>query len=253
VKENASASVLERSSIYRGLKRAARGSALGRRLRELTSSLRSGVGGSNLVGLAAHSTFVDMARRSGERFGAVFSRSSTRSRLGGLERVTRSSWLYRWFTTEPEPGVVVIDLRETFSVGPAIDVLDRVLSALVPAAAHARLAAGLEWVVGRVRAEPVRIASFGLLAAVLLGVSVGLVLGSLTPLGLGALSVLSLLALVGTRVRWDWATLVASRPARLVVAALEPPDADRGDMDDGRAGRTGDVSGPGTDADGAER
>jgi hypothetical protein len=38
--------------------------------------------------------------------------------------VTRASRLYRWLTTEPEPDVIVIDLRETYTVGPFIAVLD---------------------------------------------------------------------------------------------------------------------------------
>jgi hypothetical protein len=35
-------------------------------------------------------------------------------------------------TAEPEPDVVVIDLRETLAVGPVIRLLDRVLDLIVP-------------------------------------------------------------------------------------------------------------------------
>jgi hypothetical protein len=35
-----------------------------------------------------------------------------------------SSVLYRWLTAEPEPDVIVIDLRETWTVGPVVAVLD---------------------------------------------------------------------------------------------------------------------------------
>ena len=42
-----------------------------------------------------------------------------------LARWTRQSYLYRWLTKEPEPDVVVIDLRETYTVGPVIALLDR--------------------------------------------------------------------------------------------------------------------------------
>jgi hypothetical protein len=44
----------------------------------------------------------------------------------------RASFLCRWLTKEPEPDVVVIDLRETLSVGPIIALLDRVLRFIVP-------------------------------------------------------------------------------------------------------------------------
>jgi hypothetical protein len=39
----------------------------------------------------------------------------------------RNSALYRWLTTEPEAEVVVIDLRETYTVGPLVALLDRLV------------------------------------------------------------------------------------------------------------------------------
>ncbi|WP_435196407.1 hypothetical protein [Natronomonas sp. EA1] len=52
---------------------------------------------------------------------------------GAMERVTetltawsRGSWLYGWLTAEPDPEVIVIDLRETYTVGPVIALIDRV-------------------------------------------------------------------------------------------------------------------------------
>lgn len=53
-------------------------------------------------------------------------RNSTLKRAGeSLARYTRRSFLYRWLTKEPEPEVIVIDLRETYTVGPFIALLDR--------------------------------------------------------------------------------------------------------------------------------
>lgn len=49
-----------------------------------------------------------------------------------ITAVARRSWLYRWLTAEPEPEVVVIDLRETYTVGPVLAVLDRCLAVLGP-------------------------------------------------------------------------------------------------------------------------
>ncbi|MEF8976834.1 MAG: hypothetical protein V5A21_11470 [Halapricum sp.] len=52
------------------------------------------------------------------------------SRLGAAGRTvsqwTRNSWLYRWLTAEPEPDVIVIDLRETWTVGPIVTVLESI-------------------------------------------------------------------------------------------------------------------------------
>lgn len=67
---------------------------------------------------------------------AVFSRAADESGLARASREgtdwARESFLYRWLTAEPEPDVVVIDLRETLSVGPIIALLDRVLRWIVP-------------------------------------------------------------------------------------------------------------------------
>lgn len=49
-----------------------------------------------------------------------------------LATVARDSWLYRWLTAEPDPQVVVIDLRETYTVGPLIAALDRVARVVAP-------------------------------------------------------------------------------------------------------------------------
>jgi hypothetical protein len=52
---------------------------------------------------------------------------STLSRSGSrVLEITETSWIYRWLTAEPEPEVVVIDLRETYTVGPFLAVLDTV-------------------------------------------------------------------------------------------------------------------------------
>jgi hypothetical protein len=50
--------------------------------------------------------------------------------LQTFRRWGRHSFLYRWLTKEPDPEVVVIDLRETYTVGPLIAVLDRLAGPL---------------------------------------------------------------------------------------------------------------------------
>lgn len=50
--------------------------------------------------------------------------STTRSLAARLSGWVRASYLYRWLTAEPDPDVVVIDLRETYAVGPVIALLD---------------------------------------------------------------------------------------------------------------------------------
>ncbi|MDS0282267.1 hypothetical protein [Haloarcula onubensis] len=48
------------------------------------------------------------------------------SLAGRLEALVRNSRCYRWLTAEPNPDVIVIDLRETYTVGPFIGLLETV-------------------------------------------------------------------------------------------------------------------------------
>jgi hypothetical protein len=61
-----------------------------------------------------------------------------------MGRVSRNSFVYRWLTTEPEPDVIVIDLTETWSVGPLIRVLDGLLERSGPFWTSARSKRALE-------------------------------------------------------------------------------------------------------------
>lgn len=56
---------------------------------------------------------------------------STATAVGERTRAAaRGSWLYRWLTKEPEPDVIVIDLRETRTIGPVLALLIRVIEVL---------------------------------------------------------------------------------------------------------------------------
>ncbi len=135
----------------------------------------------------------------------------------------RGSAIYRWLTAEPDPDVIVIDLRETWTVGPFLVVLDRVIDALVAAANGSRLVAvGLAGV-DAVRAAPLRVGGLG--AAVIgLLVAVRGVLGgpAIAPLALGVAVAAG--GLVAMRDDRDWETLRETRPVELAIAALEPPE-----------------------------
>lgn len=56
-----------------------------------------------------------------------------------LRRWGRHSFLYRWLTKEPEPDVIVIDLRETYTVGPLLAGLDRLAGPLDRSYRHSKL------------------------------------------------------------------------------------------------------------------
>ena len=64
-----------------------------------------------------------------------------------LSTAVRASFLFRWLTKEPEPEVVVIDLRETWTVGPAIYVLDLLVDRATPYWRASTLKRGLDGLV----------------------------------------------------------------------------------------------------------
>lgn len=61
--------------------------------------------------------------------------------------VVRNSWLYGWLTAEPEPEVIVIDLRETWTVGPFITILDWAIETAAPWYRASTLKRGVDAVV----------------------------------------------------------------------------------------------------------
>jgi hypothetical protein len=145
----------------------------------------------------------------------------------GVERTTafvRGSYIYRWFTADPDPEVIVIDLRDTWTVGPIIGVLDRILGFLAPVAADSRVAAAVRTVRRETLAAPLRVGGLGVVAfasALLVGsFATGSPGGTTLLVGVGLLAA----GLRATRDDRDWATLRKTRPVELLVAAFEPPD-----------------------------
>jgi hypothetical protein len=139
-----------------------------------------------------------------------------------LSVLVRNSYLYRWLTAEPEPEVIVIDLRETWTVGPIIAILDRVFDALERAATGSMLVAMAAVAVDQTLEAPVRMAGLATLAVAALAaasaVPAGRTTGLLVAVGLLAVGTL---ALFETR---SWAELRETRPVEFLVAILEPPE-----------------------------
>ena len=162
-----------------------------------------------------------------------------------------SSALYGWLTAEPDPDVIVLDLRETRTVGPVLGVLDRVLDTLAEAAAGSRAIDRAREGYATVYAAPLRAAGS---ASVALGVilSLGVALGDPTPAGIGVGLALLIGGLGAMQERRDWEALRETRPVRVAIAALEPPEppSDGDDAHDDSAAATSEprVEGSATDA-----
>jgi len=184
----------------------------------LVERCRSVVEGSALWTLAGVGLETALAR-----WLAALDRSAVSGLAGFAARAARAAWLCRWLTAEPEPEVVVIDLRETWSVGPVLAVIEDVLTSLLPAAATARLTRAGVATEETVRAAPVRAASVVVGTAAVVATLGGALTGRLTDPAAAAAGVVLVGSLAGLRVRLTWAELVETRPVQLLVAALEPP------------------------------
>lgn len=138
---------------------------------------------------------------------------------------TRSSFLYRWLTAEPDPEVIVIDLRETWTAGPVIAGIDRTLAELAPGVESATITGAIRATSRQIARAPIRYLSMGLLglvAASLVGQT--LLMGPpSTTLIIGHLAV-ALLAAGGVRVTASATELRESRLGRWLADAFEPPE-----------------------------
>lgn len=149
------------------------------------------------------------------------------SRLQGLTRragtTVRGSFLYRWLTAEPDPEVIVIDLRETWTVGPFIQLLDRIIPRAVDAYKTSQLGHAASAVAKRARAAPARVGGLTAAAIGIVSILAGIVVGvSVTAIVLFGL--LAVGGLVATQEPRSWAELRETRPVELLIAAFEPPE-----------------------------
>jgi len=141
-----------------------------------------------------------------------------------IGRWTRASALYRWLTAEPEPAVIVIDLRETITVRPFLIALDESIGLLVLGQRTSIVTAVVVGLVDRLRDAPVRVLSFLLAVGIVVSTAIGLVTGTLGAVGLWVRVVFAGLAVAGTRVDHSWETIRDSRPVQVAIALLEPPE-----------------------------
>lgn len=222
----------------RRLRTAAATARVGRLVQPLVGSRGEGGDGTDADGeprptgairrLAARSTVAKTLRRTRARIGSTVGTAAANARLtaagDAIGRVVRGSVCYRWLTAEPDPDVIVIDLRETLTVGPPLRAIQRSLEALAPSVATARLAAAGRAVASTLRARPVRVAGLALLGAVGIGMGALAASGDPGPVSVAALVALALLAAVGVRSRATWEDVRESRIVSALAAAFEPPE-----------------------------
>ncbi len=159
---------------------------------------------------------------------AHLQRAADTSRLVAAGRAigqwARQSSLYRWLTREPDPEVIVIDLRETYTVGPIIGALDWTIARLAPwwrTSGLRRLCAGAA---DRFRERPIRSLGVVVMAVAAVRLVVGVGAGSLSGRAIALSLALFGAGAVATRSNHSTADLRDTRGYELLVAALEPPE-----------------------------
>ncbi|WP_340097954.1 hypothetical protein [Salinibaculum salinum] len=151
--------------------------------------------------------------------------SSGLAALGAhLSNWTRHSFLYRWLTAKPDPAVIVIDLRKTYTVGPLLALFDRLVTPLTSAWQTACTHSLTETTHEPLQNHPIRTVSIVTLTVLLTELTVSLTTNTLTPTGVGVRLLGLALAALGTRIRVSWAQCTESATYRYLVAVLEPPE-----------------------------
>lgn len=165
-----------------------------------------------------------MTDRDADREVAEEATDSDASMGSRVADAVRSSYLYRWLTAEPDPDVIVIDLRETRTVGPFIRLLDTVLDRLLPALNDSHVTKVLNAAGRYVLKAPAVVAGLALL---IVGFAIGLasvVSGNTETARLGLAAGLAIVGVITTRERRNWGELRDTKPVALAIAALEPPE-----------------------------
>ncbi|WP_050050871.1 hypothetical protein [Halostagnicola sp. A56] len=141
-----------------------------------------------------------------------------------LTRYVKGSAVYRWLTKEPEPDVIVIDLRETYTIGPFVRLFDRLLSGLADSYERSRTQATVEAVAEVWRTRPLKVVGLAGIGFVVVSSLAAVGSGSLTTGRAAALAVVSVLAALGVRSTRTLEEVLETRPGRALVAAFEPPE-----------------------------
>ena len=239
---------LSESRVQQGLGRVVSGSSVAARLSSLAREGRARLRarGRTVRSWLERSTVGQVGSAVSRQLGALADGSRVLSGLSAVERWVRSSWLYRWLTAEPEPDVVVIDLRETVTIRPFLTAIDESIGLLVTGRRTSIVQRSAERGWRRFRRSPVRYVSLFGLFALLGATAASVVRGTLSAGGVWLRLVLVLAFLAGLSVDRSWEDLRTSRPVQLLIAALEPPEPP-GEHDSRDAARLGASDLPDTD------
>lgn len=141
-----------------------------------------------------------------------------------FERWIRGSWLYRWLTNEPDPNVVVIDLRETWTVGPILAILGWVFEPLERYWPRSGIGTVASRTIEQFRIAPIRLLGLVVTTAVSVSLLLTFALGILSSGSLGVQLCMLAVGLLATRIDMSWNRLRDGPLGRALQAVFEPPD-----------------------------
>lgn len=141
-----------------------------------------------------------------------------------VQDAVTGSFCYRWLTAEPEPEVIEIDLRETWTAGPVINAIDRTCRELTAGIPTATITGIVTTIAAFGRARPIRAASVAILPAILGSLLLGTLTGTASPVAIAVLVALAAVAVAGLRSTTTLEELRATRTVQLLSAAFEPPE-----------------------------
>ncbi|MHC3437887.1 hypothetical protein ACYJ1Y_07195 [Natrialbaceae archaeon A-gly3] len=155
---------------------------------------------------------------------ATIDRSRVTGGARSLRQYVTGSFVYRWLTAEPDPDVIVIDLRETRTVGPILSVLDTAVTTAIASLPTSSVGAVGRAITTRARARPIRVVSLLFLPVLVLSSLVAATTGVLTPALAVAHLLFAVIGLLGMRSRRSLEELLETRTVQVVYAAFEPPE-----------------------------
>ncbi|SET50719.1 hypothetical protein [Natrinema hispanicum] len=155
---------------------------------------------------------------------AALEESRLRELSDTITSYVRSSFCYRWLTAEPDPDIIVIDLRETYTVGSFIRLLDAVIDELETGYTNSQAEYTISRITTAIQAQPIRLLGIVGLACVPLSLLTLTLAGSISTTLFAVHLITIALSAAALRSTHSLADLLESRPAKLLIAALEPPE-----------------------------
>jgi len=158
------------------------------------------------------------------RIEAALEESRLRDFGDTITSYVRASFCYQWLTAEPDPDVIVIDLRETYTVGLFIRLLDAVIDELEAGYTNSQAEHTISRITTAIQAQPIRLLGIVGLACVPLSLLTLTLAGSISTMLFAVHLITIALSAAALRSTHSLADLLESRPAKLLAAALEPPE-----------------------------